>query len=359
MLKRALQIQMLWVLAFVCSCHGNGTKAKAQTASPASRDTISLPQGSSPTGVFTTSSSTLVVKTGDILPGDNFHRSVYSWEPGQPPKLIIGAHALELTRLSENEFAALYSEKQKQALVTLNSNEVTSQPLVLPRGGPSGWGLCEGDARYLACTGDVPGISVDDEDYDEMAFTAVLVIDLEHRTTSWFPVKHGTYFHFDSKAERLYVSDLDGPEMNSPVKTYDLRGHQLGSTQVWNVALSPSGRFAESLQQEGGESWVIYERKTKQRLLAFNCDKPECKIGERPVNSDNLWNPVFDGQIVVQTEGGAYGKGDTCDIYQSAPPRLLKRIPCDGLPVLDWSRDGRDLITIQYLGGKYHRERVN
>jgi hypothetical protein len=92
-------------------------------------------------------------------------------------------------------------------------------------------------------------------------------------------------------------------------------------------------------------------------LLAFHCDKPECKLGDQIEN--HYWNPVFDGQVVALNSGGAYGKGGTCDVYQTSPPRLVKRVTCDGLPAYDWSRDGRELITISYVGSKFHREPVN
>ncbi|MFZ3258234.1 MAG: hypothetical protein WA170_14140, partial [Candidatus Acidiferrales bacterium] len=64
-------------------------------------------------------------------------------------------------------------------------------------------------------------------------------------------------------------------------------------------------------------------------------------------------------QIVAIRSGGAYGKGGACDIYQLSPPRLLKPVPCVGLPAYDWSRDGRELATLQYEGNVFRREPVN
>ena len=324
-------------------------------------DIFPVPKDSSPTEVFTTTSQSLVVKVGEITPSDKFHRSLYSWEPGQQPKLIIAGHFLEAIRLSDDEFAAeWYSENNESSpveFVTLNVSGLTSQPINLPPSGPAGWGGCEGNLHYVVCIGNVPTMKVDDKDYDEMGFTAVLVIDLEQRKTSWFPVQHQTYFRYNSLRKLIYVGDFVNPTMSSPMTSFDLSGHEHGATEAWDVFLSPSGHFAESLQEDGSETWSVYEASSKKTLFAFNCDKPECKVGDR--EESHYWNPVFDGQFVALGSGGAGGRGGTCDIYQISPPSLLKEYPCDGLPVVDWSRDGRKLITIQGLGGKFHSEAVN
>jgi hypothetical protein len=57
-----------------------------------------------------------------------------------------------------------------------------------------------------------------------MGFSAVLVIDLKQQKTSWFPVKHETYFHFDPARERIFVSD-DQPNPSSRVQSFDLAGN--------------------------------------------------------------------------------------------------------------------------------------
>jgi hypothetical protein len=345
-----------------CQSNNSGTSTRDTAIEAKVGDArITLPEDSFPTAVFTTKSAALVIKTGDTTHGDRFHRSLYSWEPGKQSKVIIGGHFLEVTRLSDDEFGATwYSENNEISpieFVTLNPRELIAKPLILPKGGPTGWGGCQGDPRYVVCFGNIPTMTFNDKDYDEMGFTAILVIDVVQRKASWFPVKHQTYFHFIPTRRLIYVGDLINPTMNSLMKTFDLDGHERGTAMVWDVSLSPSGHFAESLQADGSESWEIYDVAQKKLLLGFNCDNPECKSGER--DEKHHWNPVFDGQVVAQESGGAYGKGGTCDVYQSAPPRLVKRIPCDGSPVFDWSRDGRELITIQPKGGKFHRESVN
>ena len=198
----------------------------------------------------------------------------------------------------------------------------------------------------------------DDKDYDEMGFSAVLVIDLEQKKTSWFPVKHQTYFHFDPARRQIYVSgDQTNLNLSSRVESFDLAGSGRREAHVLDMTLSPSGHFADSLQEDGAESWEVYDAASKRALLAFGCDKPGCKLGDR--QEGHYWNPVFDGQFVALREGGAYGKGGMCDVYQAAQSRLVKSVPCDGLPVFDWSRDGCELITIKYEGGEYRRELVN
>ena len=346
-------IVLLVMLGALCACRDNKTPSAAVNSSEVIRSaTLSLPKDLSPTGVFTTNSSSLVIKAA----ADARHRSLYSWEPGKAPKLIFEGGNLDVIRLSGDTFAAWYSQNNQEAIVTLNAQGLIAQPLMLPQGGPTGWGACEGDPRNIVCIGDPPGMGAEDKDYDEMGFSAVLVIDLGQRKTSWFPVKHQTYFHFDPARERIYVSDLAGPSLSSPVEFFNLAGN-VGGASVSDMTLSRSGRFTESLQEDGSEFWAIRDSTSKKVLLAFNCDKPECKPGDR--YEDHYWNPVFDGQVVALNLGGAYGKGGTCDVYQCSPPRLVKRIPCDGLPVYDWSRDGRELITISYEGGKFHREPVN
>jgi hypothetical protein len=230
---------------------------------------------------------------------------------------------LDVTRLSDDTFAAYYFDNKKEAIVTLNSQGLISQPLMLPQGGPTGWGGCDGNTRIIVCIGNPPGTSFDYKEYDEMGFSAVLVIDLEQRKTSWFPVKHQTYFHFDPALKLIYVGDLAAPSMNSPLESFDLAGNRRGRANVWNTSLSPSGHFAGSLQEDGSESWKVYDVASKKVLLAFHCDKPECKLGDQIEN--HYWNPVFDGQVVALNSGGAYGKGGTCDVYQTSPPRLVKR----------------------------------
>jgi hypothetical protein len=303
----------------------------------------------------------VVVKTGDTTPTDKFHRSVYSWEPGREPKLIVDGHFLEVIRLSDDEFAATWytenNENSPVAFITLNTSGLIAKPLMLPPSGPTGWGGCEGDTHHVVCIGNLPTMKVDDKDYDEMGFSAVLVIDLEQRKTSWFPVEHQAYFYFNPARKLIYVGDLPAYSVSSLVEVFDLAGNKRGKANVLDMTMSPSGHFADSLQEDGADSWEVYDAASKKVLLAFGCDKPGCKPGDRYQN--HHWNPVFDGQVVALNADGAYGKGGTCDVYQSLPPRLVKRVPCGGLPVYDWSRDGRELITLSYEESTFHRESVN
>lgn len=358
---------LVLVLGVICApCSSRSQSFEVESAKKSNlnvrSDTFPLPKGSSPTEVFTTRTLSLIVKTGDITPTDRFQRSLYLWEPGKEPKLIVSGHFLDVTRLSDDDFAATWYSKNTEnspvAFVTLNARGHISQPLMLPPSGPIGWGGCEGNTRYVACIGNLPEMRADDKDYDEMGFTAVLVIDLEQHKTSWFPVKHQTYFHFDPARRQIYVSD-DQPNLNldSRVESFGLAGNERGEARVLDMTLSPSGHFADSLQEDGADSWEIYDAASKSVLLAFGCDKPGCKSGDR--QEGHYWNPVFDGQFVALGTGGAYGKGGMCDVYQAAPPRLVKSVPCGGLPVIDWSRDGRELITIKYEGGGYRRELIN
>jgi hypothetical protein len=321
---------------------------------PGSEATLILPKGLSPTEVFTTSSQSLVVK---VASGAANYRALYSWEPGNDPKLIIGGSDVDVVRLTDDVFASWYSQNDKEFIVTMNAQQLVSQPLLLPPGTPTGWYGCEGDVRTLVCIGNRPGMSVNDKDFDEMAFSAVLTVDLEQEETSWFPVEHGTYHHFDPAKKIIYLSNLDNPTINSPIGILDLAGKPRGKAQFWDTDRSPSGRFADSVQAEGSEGWEIYDAKSKAGLLAFNCSKPGCRVGDR--EESHFRSPVNDGEIVALQEGGAYGKGGTCDIYQVSPPRLLKRLPCGGLPVYDWSRDGREIITIEYETGRFCRQAVH
>ncbi len=317
------------------------------------RDKLVLPGKLSPTEVFTTTTPSLVIKAA----ADAEYRSLYSWVPGGAPKIIVRGRDLDVTRLSNDVFAAWFSENNQESIVILNAQGLISAPLMLPPGGPTGWQGCEGDLRNIVCIGNRPEMKVDDKEYDEMGFSAVLVVDLEKHRTSWFPVEHQTYFHFNSTRKLIYLGDLDTPSMSSPVKAFDLTGNEHWRAQVWDMTLSPSGRFADSLQEDGSESWKVYDVASKQVLLAFNCDKPGCKVGDR--DEGHYWNPVFDGQVVALRTGGAYGAGGTCDVYQVAAAHLVKRISCGGLPVYDWSRDGREIITIKYEGGEYQRDAIN
>lgn len=258
----------------------------AKTPSP-STDTVSLPSGMNPTRLFTTTSPSLVIKAA----GDIDHRSLYSWEPGQAPKLIIEGRDLDVTRLSDDTFAAWYSDNDQEAIVTLDAKHLISEPLNLPNGGPTGWQTCEGDTVYVICIGNRPGMNVDDKEYDELAFSAVLVIDLVQRTTTWFPVHHRTNFRLDLAHKVVYVIDWTDPSSRNSAVAFDLAGEDRGTAHFSEVMpLSPSGRFAESLEEDGLESWEVYEAASNKVLLAFNCDRPGCKEGER---YEEHWNPIF------------------------------------------------------------------
>lgn len=127
------------LLASACSCNGRKTFAAGETPA-GDHETVPLPKGMSPTGVFTTNSSSLVIKAA----GDIDHRSLYSWEPGNAPSVIIEGRDLDITRLSDDTFAAWYSDNNRQEIVTLDAQKLIPQPLKFPNGGPSGWGGCEG-----------------------------------------------------------------------------------------------------------------------------------------------------------------------------------------------------------------------
>jgi len=342
------------LLASVCVCSGRNTDTAGET--PASEyETVPLPKGMSPTGVFTTNSYSLVIKAA----GDIDHRSLYSWEPGKKPKLIIEGRDLDITRLSDNTFAAWYSKNSQEEIVTLDAQKLITPPLKLPKGGPRGWFFCEGDTQAIVCRGDPPSMSAEDKDYDEMGFSAVLVIDLAERKTTWFPVKHQTHFRFAPAHKMIYVIDWDSASSHGPVTAFDLAGRELGHARLSDVMpSSPSGRFVESLQEDGSESWRVYEAAGMKLLSGFNCEQPECKEGDRDEDGHH-WNPRFTDQVVALRMGGAFGKGGACDIYQLSPPRLMKTVPCGGLPVYDWSRDGRELVTLQYEGNIFRREPVN
>jgi hypothetical protein len=327
----------------------NGVKTAQQVQTAASDDIRFVVPGRGVTAVFTTKSRSLIVKAAE-----RDLRAAYAWEPGQQPKLLVQGNGLEITRLSDDSFAAWYSDGDEQtSVVTFNAQQLTLQPLGLPKS-PSGWGRCEGNTEVLVCIGDRPGMSPND--VDEMGFTAVLVVDLAERKTSWFDVRHRTDYRLDASRKLIYVSDRDTHDR--VVEIFNLRGETLGpSDQSHLQATSPSGRFIESLQVDGGEAWQIYELATRQQLFAFNCGGPDCKMGD---HDDSYWNPVIDGQFaVVRDAGKPYGKGSSCDVYQASPPRLVKSFPCNTLIKYDWSRDGKELITLEWDGGSYHRESVN
>jgi hypothetical protein len=183
---------------------------------------VPLPKGLSPTGLFTTNSPLLVIKAA----GDAYHRSLYSWESGKTPALIVEGQALDVTRLSDDTFAAWYSDKSQEEIVTLNGQKLISPPMTLPNGGPTGWGACEGDLQYVVCVGDRPGMSVEDKDYDEMGFSAILVVSLTQRKTNWFPVKHGTRIRFDPQRKMIYAVDWADESAHAPVAVYDLAGKE-------------------------------------------------------------------------------------------------------------------------------------
>ncbi len=339
---------------FVRSTHQSSqSKQSANSAPMTDSSVLSLPDGLSPTEVFTTTSAAFVIKAA----ADADFRSLYSWEPGNSPRLIIKGRDLDVARLSDDIFVAWYGQSNEESVVTLSTQKLISEPMPLPNGGPSGWWGCEGDTRYIACIGNRPGMSADDKDYDEMGFSAVLVVDPQLRKSSWFQVGDQNYFRFYSQLRKIYVGNLVSPSPSSPVKIFDMDGKIQGTTQFVNAALSRSGRFADSFQEDGSEFWAIYDVKYRKALLSFNCDKITCKVGDR--DEGHEWNPIYEGQIVALRGGGAYGAGGTCDIYQAAPPRLIKTVPCEGLPVYDWTRDGRELVTIAYEGGKFSRQPVN
>ncbi|MGC2119297.1 MAG: hypothetical protein WA644_09440, partial [Candidatus Acidiferrales bacterium] len=312
-----------------------------------------LPRGTSPTALFTTNSPSLVIKAAS----DAYHRSVYSWQPGSRAVLIVEGRDLDVTRLSDNTFAAWFSDGHQEQIVTLNEKRVISLPLVLPNGGPRGWGACEGDSQHVVCIGDRPGMTEQDRDYDETGFTAVLVVDLAARQTNWFSVGDRTHFRFDQRREMVYVVDWDSPSSHRPVEAFDLAGKDRGEAPLRDIMpSSPADQYVESLAEDGSESWEVYNAATMTLVLKFNCDRAGCREGD---NDYAPWNPKFTDQIVAIRSGGAYGKGGACDIYQLSPPRLLKPVPCVGLPAYDWSRDGRELATLQYEGNVFRREPVN
>jgi hypothetical protein len=351
--RKASGLLLVLVLAgVVCASAGSSTDMAGKT--PAGQDeVVPLPRGMDPTGIFTTDSPFFVIKAAN----DAYHRSVYSWQPGNTPVLIIEGSDLDLTRLSDNTFAVWFSDGHQEQIVTLNENKVISRPLVLPNGGPRGWRACEGDSHYVVCMGDRPGMKEQDRDYDEMGFTAVLVVELATRKINWFPVGDRTRIRFDRKHEMIYVVDWDSASSHGPVEAFDLAGKDRGPAP-WREILpsSPAGQYVESLAEDGSESWEVSEASTMAPLLRFNCEQAGCREGD---NYEALWNPKFTDQIVAIRIGGAYGKGGACDIYQLSPPRPLKTVPCVGLPDYDWSRNGRELITLTGEGNILLREPVN
>jgi hypothetical protein len=320
---KALDILLPFLLlAILYDCSGPRNDTAGETSS-GDDETVPLPRSLSPTGLFTTNSPLLVIKAA----GGAYHRSLYSW----------------------------YSDKSQEEIVTLNGQKLISPPLTLPNGGPTGWGACEGDLQYIVCVGDRPGMSVEDKDYDEMGFTAILVVSLTQRKTNWFPVKHRTRIRFDPQRKMIYAVDRADESAHAPVAVYDLAGKERGSGHLSDLMpLSPSGRFVESLQEDGADSWEVYEADSRKVLLTFNCDRPECKEGDR---NDHQWNPKFTDQLIAIRSSA--GKDGACDVYMLSPPHLKKTLPCGGLPVYDWSRDGRELVTLQYEGNIFRREPVN
>jgi hypothetical protein len=342
----------LLLVATLCTCGGCRASLAGRVADSTSV-VVPLPAGTDPTGIFTTDSPFLVIKAAN----DAYHRSVYSWQAGKPPILIVEGRDLDITRLSNNTFAAWFSDDHQEQIVTLNEKKIVSEPLVLPNGGPRGWSDCEGDSHQVVCIGDRPGMTEQDKDYDETGFTAVLIIDRATRQTKWFSVGDRTNFRFDQKRQMVYVVNWDSPSSHVPVEAFDLGGKDRGRAQLRDVMpSSPTGQYVESLAEDGSESWDVYEAATMKILIKFNCEEARCKEGD---NDYTPWNPKFADQIVANRSGGAYGKGGACDIYQLSPPHLLKTVPCEGLPVYDWTRDGREVVTLQEEGNIFRREPVN
>jgi hypothetical protein len=328
----------------------NDSKPAQQVTNVASDDIKFVVPGKGVTAVFTTKSRSLIIQAADAD-----LRAAYAWEPGQEPKLLVQGKIFGIKRLSDDNFAAWYLDKDDQTyVITFNAHQLTSRPLGLPKF--SGWGICEGNDEVLVCLGNRPGMNPDD--VDERGFTAVLVVDLAARKTSWFDVGHRTDYRLDASRKLIYVSDQFVPVARRVVETFSLKGESLGPVDESHLqARSPSGRFIESLPVDGGEAWQIYEVETQQQLFTFNCAGLGCKTGD---HNDYYWNPAIDGQFAVwRNSDKPYAKGSSCDIYQASPPHLLKSFPCDGLMVYDWSRDGKELITMKWDGGTYHRESVN
>jgi hypothetical protein len=272
----------------------NDVKPAQQVRAAASDDIKFVLPGKTVTAVLTTKSRSLIITaaSADL-------RAAYAWEPGQEPKLLVQGKMLGITRLSDDSFAALYSDIDGQSfVVTFNPQQLTSQPLGLPKS-PSGWGGCEGNDEVLVCQGDRPGMRP--QDVLEMDFTAILVVELAERKTSWFDAGQPriVYLHrLDVRRKLIYVT---GEALNSG-ETFTLKGVSLGPSDDSHLqATSPSGRFMESLPADGKESWQIYEGATNQELFAFNCGKAACKSGD---NNGDYWNPVFDGQFVVYRHSG-------------------------------------------------------
>lgn len=326
----------------------NDSKPTQQVRTAANDDIKFLLPGKGVIAVFTTKSPSLIIHAAD----PNL-RAVYAWEPGQEPKLLVQGKIYGIARLSDDSFAAWYSDKDDQvSVVTFNGHQLTSQPLGLPKF--SGWSACEGNDEMLVCQGNRPDTNAND--VDERGFTAILVVDLAARKTSWFDVGYRTDYRLDASRKLIYVSDQFARARG--VEIFNLKGESLGTSDESHLqATSPSGRFIESLPADGAESWQIYELATKQQLFAFNCGEPDCKTGD---HNDSYWNPIIDGQFaVVRNSGKPHGKDSSCDVYQASPPHLVKSFPCNALMVYDWSRDGKDLVTLEWDGGTYHRERVN
>ena len=114
------------------------------------------------------------------------------------------------------------------------------------------------------------------------------------------------------------------------------------------------------MQEDGAESWGIYDLKTGKTLLDFNCDRPGCITADRATSGVSEWNPMDEDQVLVMGQAGkAYGAGNTCDVYQVSSARRIKSVPCDGMPEYDWSLDGREIVTVAYITGKFARQSVN
>lgn len=345
------RVSILVMLGISSLLAGAGSRTSAQGTVPAKGNAIlSLPSGMDPTRLFTTTTASLLIKAAK----DAKNRYLFSWQAGQAPALITVGRDLEVTRLGDNTFAAWYFDGGQEKLVTLDGQKLLSKPLLLPNGGPTGWQSCRGNVVRVVCIGNLP--TTRDDDSDEMGFTAVLVVNLETRKMNWFPVDYQTYFRFDLARKMIYVTD----DHRIRVRQFDLAGDDKGSAHVSNVMMpSPSGQFLETLQEDGSEFWAVDEASTMKPLLSFNCDRPGCKEGDRDEDNQH-WNPKFSHQLVVIRDGGAYGIGGACDVYQLLDrPNLLKTVPCEGLPVYDWSRDGKAIVTIETERGRFSRQPIN
>ncbi|HLW97370.1 MAG TPA: hypothetical protein VKR82_01900 [Candidatus Acidoferrales bacterium] len=312
--------------------------------SQATGKSYALPTGDYRVDQFAISEDeTAILLTSSHSPDDG-KRDVFLFDlkAGQVKKLLTGGSVGVWTVPIPRTFAVSTSE----GLYLIKEDGTVGAPMVINNlRGVLQW---THDGNYFVFMTDRPKVDKNAENYNDMGFTAIGILDLDTQKVRQFAVKTPAFrFHVlysGDRTEKIYVADDTAETDKQPtINIYDVKGKHLDTRfNMYGINFSATGEYYLPYIFEAGLPFRARYSDSGKTALSFANEGDE--EDENPV-----WNPQDDNLLLVEHHEKQDLKSIVrFDVLNVAQRTIVKSVP---FGIAQWTPDGKTLVV--FRDGKF------